>query len=185
MGRAGSYGTLYDAQLVTLLKEGNHYAFTEIYHRYWAKLYIYARKLVDGNHDLATDITQDVLTYVWEKRLSIQITESLSGYLHTAIKRKMLMYIRQQKTHDKFLNFLQYFISEGENITDNYMLEKELLTKIDNIINSLPPKVKEVFILSRYQNLSRKLIADKLQLSDESVKYQINSALKIFKRKLK
>ncbi|MNH46718.1 RNA polymerase sigma factor [compost metagenome] len=55
---------------------------------------------------------------------------------------------------------------------------------IDREIASLPPKMQEVFLMSRKDNLSHKEIADKLGITEPTVKKQVNNALKTLRVKL-
>lgn len=76
------------------------------------------------------------------------------------------------------------FIEKGEYVTDQQLLEQELKEAIEKEIALLPPKMREVFELSRKQDLSYKEIADQLHISDKTVKKQVNNALHILREKL-
>ncbi len=70
-------------------------------------------------------------------------------------------------------------IMHGEvNDTDNRLFEKELISLIEDYINTLPEKRKEIFVLHFKENLSTKEIAEKLDVSQKTVQNQLNSAIK-------
>jgi RNA polymerase sigma-70 factor (family 1) len=178
------YKAISDIQLVRLLKEGNHVAFTEIYNRYWAKLYLYSRKLLNGDHDQATDISQEVLVYLWEKRQHLEINTSVSGYLYVFVRRKVLRILSTNQIRDKYLIHFKDFTLTTSHPPDEYLIEKETQQKIDKIVAALPKKMKEIFELSRNEYLSRKLIAERLGISEENVKKQISNGLNVLRLKL-
>jgi RNA polymerase sigma factor (sigma-70 family) len=89
-----------------------------------------------------------------------------------------------KKIRANYTKSFQDFLDEGEYITDNYIREKEFSQIIEKEIAALPDKMRQVFELSRRQNLSRKEIAEKLNLSEKTVKNQITNALKILRGKL-
>lgn len=82
------------------------------------------------------------------------------------------------------MSSLQNYITHGPCITDHVIREKQLAALIEKGISDLPPKMKEVFELSRKQKLTHKEIAEKLNLSEQTVKKQVNNALKILRVKL-
>ncbi|MNY46224.1 RNA polymerase sigma factor [compost metagenome] len=73
----------------------------------------------------------------------------------------------------------------GEYITDNQLREKELIAVIEKEVSLLPTKMREMFEMSRNEGLSHKEIAEKLGVSDLTVKKQVSNAVKILKGKLR
>ena len=92
--------------------------------------------------------------------------------------------IAHQQVESKYMSSLQDFMTQGVCITDHSIREKQLAALIEKGISDLPPKMKEVFELSRKHKLSHKEIAEKLNLSEQTVKKQVNNALKILRVKL-
>lgn len=178
-----SYHSFTDFELTNLLKKGDLVAFNEIYKRFQGLLYIYACKIVKNNDD-AEDIVQEVFIYLWDKRFTININSSISVYLYKAVQYKFMNLLDHKKVRTDYKDSLMEFIDQGEYITDHYIREKEFSKIIEQEIAALPDKMREVFELSRKSNLSRKEIAEKLYLSEKTVKNQINNALKILRRRL-
>jgi len=75
-------------------------------------------------------------------------------------------------------------LDSGENSTDSYIREKELAAIIEKEIYNLPSKMREIFLLSRKDNLSNNEIAARLDISEKTVRNQLSTALKTLKTKL-
>jgi RNA polymerase sigma-70 factor (ECF subfamily) len=178
-----AYEYLSDTEITGLLKSGDRAAFTEIYNRFKGLLYIYACKITRDD-DIAEDLVQDIFIYLWDKHQTINFTSSLSSYLYSAIRYKFFDLVDKQKIRADYVEALQIFLDQGEYITDNYILEKELAAAIEKEVANLPAKMREVFLLSRKENLSNKEIAERLDISEKTVKNQISTALKILRIKL-
>ncbi|WP_316837771.1 RNA polymerase sigma-70 factor [Pedobacter nutrimenti] len=172
-----------DDELLTLFKAGDRTAYEQIYNRYWAIMYVYARKVMSDADD-AQDIVQEVFTYLWHKGATLMIN-SLSTYLYTAVRYRIFDLLDHKKVRTDYKLYLQQFIDEGEYITDDELRIKELTAVIENEVSQLPSKMREMFELSRNQGLSHKEIAEKLGVSDLTVKKQVSNAVKILKTKLK
>lgn len=178
-----SYSSFTDIELVHLLKLDDQNAFLEIYNRFQGILYIYACKITKDNDD-AEDIVQEVFVYLWDKRSTTILTSSISSYLYSAVRYKFFNLLDRKKIRTDYRLSFQQFLDQGEYITDNYIREKEFSNLIEKEISALPDKMREIFELSRKQYLSRKEIAEKLNLSEKTVKNQINNALKILRKRL-
>lgn len=176
------YSKLSDVELAVMLGNGDHVAYTEIYKRYWALLYRNALKMLK-DEDEATDIIQEIFTVLWEKAPELVLTSSISSYLYTAVKNKIITLINKNKLRDVYYASLQGFLNKGEYITDNQLLEKELALSIEKEIAALPSKMRMIFELSRKEGLSHALIAQKTGISEGTVKKQIHNAIKILRTK--
>lgn len=177
------YNSLSDIELMDLLKSGDKKAFTAIYDRYNGLLYIYAYKIA-RDEDVAEDLVQEIFIYIWDKRQTINFTTSISSYLYSAIRYKFFDLVDKRKVRADYVQAFQIFLDRGEYQTDNYIIEKELSSIIEKEIDSLPVKMREVFLLSRKANLSTSQIAKRLEISEKTVLNQKSTALKKLKIKL-
>ena len=177
------YSKLIDEDLFSLLKNGDEEAYTEIYNRYWALLYSHARHMLRDD-DEAMDVVQDVFTGFWKNAVEITLIASLKAYLYTATRNKTLNAINRNKQKDTYLISLASFMEEGELATDNQVAFNEFIDQIEKGVANLPPKMREIFELSRNLGFSHKQIAEKLAITDHTVKKTINRALKIIKTQL-
>lgn len=181
--QGGAYSSYSDIELTGFLKLDDQLAFIEIYDRYQGLLYIYACKIVKDK-DLAEDFVQELFIYLWDKRHTINLKSSLSSYLYSTVRYKFFDWVDKQKVRNDYAQAFQSFLDEGENVIDSYIIEKELTSIIEMEINRLPAKMREIFLLSRKQNLNNKEIADYLEISEKTVRNQISNALRILRTKL-
>lgn len=178
-----SYQTLSDRELATLLNEGDEKAFAEIYERYYSLLYIYAHKKLHSKQE-AQDIIQEVLTSLWNRRLEFSMQTSLPSYLFTSVRNKALDLFSHKKVEARYFSSLQNFIEDAGIHTDYLIRENDLKTLIEKEIQALPPRMREVFRLSRKNKLSHKEIANLMAISEQTVSTQIKKALRILRVRL-
>lgn len=176
------YNKLSDADLSVLLKENDERAFTEIYERYHSLLYIYAQKKLHNKLE-AQDIVQDVLVTLWNKRLDFSLKVSLASFLFTAVRNKALDVFAHRQVEEKYIVSLQGFIAS--NVSSDFLVrENDLKAMIEKEIQALPPRMREVFELSRKERLTNKEIAQLLDISQHTVDTQIKRALNVLRKRL-
>lgn len=172
-----------DDVLISLLREGDEDAYTEIYNRYKWPLHAHAYKKL-GDRDAANDVVQDLFTNLWLKREDVFLTTTLSAYLYTSIRNRVLNIIEHRVVESKYMDSLVEFVKDFVPPADHLVRQNELRAIIDKEISALPPKMREVFELSRKSNLTHKEIALQLSISEQTVTKQIKNALKILKIRL-
>lgn len=178
-----NYSEFSDSDLMALLKDGDQIAYTEIYQRYNASLYVYAYKRLNDREE-AKDVIHELFLSLWERRYSIELTTGLAAYLYTSVRNKILDLIKHNKISERYIESFQNYIDAGECSTDGLLEYKELSALIEKEIAALPYKMQQVFRLSRKDNYSRKDIARELNLSEQTVKSHMHHALKILRVKL-
>lgn len=135
-----------------------------------------AKKIRSG--DEAKDLVQDLFVSLWLKRETLIVNTSLSAYLFTAIRYKVINYIEANIVKQDYVDSLDKAVIDYDNSTREKIACNELESLLQTGINTLSPKVREVFELSRKEHLSVNEIAEKLQVSHQTVKNQISKALK-------
>jgi len=178
-----NYSTFTDQKLAELLRIGDHMAFTEIYNRFFGLLYIHAvRRLND--EDEASDLIQELFTSIWDKRNSFLLSGSLSSYLYTSIRNRMLNNFEHKKVADKYIESLAGYEDLDYTYADHKIRERDLRKLIEKEIDHLPEPMRQIFLMSRMEHLSHKEIAEKLDVSEQAVKSHVKRALKILRVKL-
>lgn len=167
-------------QLLILLKKGDEGAFSEIYNRYWNILYAYAFRIYT-EEKICEDIIQEVFIRLWEKAKTTDII-NIEGYLFKAIKNKIATHIRDLKFTTSHTQVLQ---SIANDTSENYLEYKEFEKNVLLEIEKLTPKCKQVFTLSRFEQLSNPEISEKLSISIRTVEKHISDALKELKTRIK
>lgn len=177
------YKLLTDHELFSLLKLDDRAAFAEIYNRYKGPLYIHAfNKLRDKEE--VRDVLQQLFSVLWIKREEISLKTNLAGYLYAAIRNRIFKVIAHKNVESTYIASIQQSVNYEEAITDYTVRENEFRKLIDKEIALLPPKMREIFELSRKEYLSHKEIAEKLGISEQTVSKQVSNALKILRTKL-
>ncbi|RZM26606.1 MAG: RNA polymerase sigma-70 factor [Pedobacter sp.] len=177
------YTECLDTELALLLKKGNKKAFTELYNRYWTVLFLHARKMLKDDEE-AKDVVQELFVHLWNRAGTLDLNSSISAYLYKAVRNKIYNLIAHKKVINDYQQSLIMFLEEGELITEELVREKELALIIEQEIQLLPPKMREVFELSRRQHLSYKEIGARMGISDHTVKRQVSNALSVLRAKL-
>jgi RNA polymerase sigma-70 factor (ECF subfamily) len=165
------------------IKKSDEKAFEILFRKYYGHLCSFATKII--NDDLAAEeIVQDFFVKLWEKRELLFIETSIKNYFFRSVKNLCLNFLQHNKTK---LRYAQIVISEVENqfTDDNNYPEPDLSVKIEESINSLPEKRREIFRLSRQNGLKYHEIALKLNISIKTVETQMSLALKTLRDKLK
>ena len=151
-----------------------------LFHKYFTSLCLFSRRYIFDN-EKAKDIVQDVFLNIWEKG-ELYVSEAMiKGYLFTSVKNRCLNYIRDNK---KFNYEVEVADLDRKTSPDNKLEYKELEKILKTEIDALPDKCKEVFLLSRFEELKYGEIAERLGISIKTVEAQISKALKILREKL-
>lgn len=167
---------LTDHEILDLLKKDGNKAIEIIFKKYYKDLCMTANRYIrDINH--AEDLIQELLYDIWVKRDTLNITSSLSSYLRKSAVNRSLNHIRSKKVN--FEDEEKLMFKENDQSSAQQNIEgRELELYIERSINELPEKCRLVFVMSRFDQLSYKEIAEKLNISTKTVENQICKALK-------
>lgn len=169
-----------DKLILENLKNSNQGVFEMVFNYYYSGLVVYADQIVK-NTAVSEDIVQSVFMKLWETRHSLEI-RSFRSYFIQCVKNRCIDYLRSQEVKNKF--------SHHHSDLPLVEMPEDLWTKTDldeiihQAIDKLPPRCREIFIMSRIDNLKTAEIAEKLDLSGRTVETQISKALKILRVEL-
>ena len=174
------YKYLSDEQLLSRLRHDDQRAFSELYDRYWRKMFAVAVHRLNDSMD-AEECVQDVFSNVWCRRKELEINHTLNTYLATAIKYRAIRLLDRQYKKEK----TQLYVAEQfSHAADASFIEKELREGIEISVKALPEKCQLIYRLSREQGHSHKQIARQLSISEKAVENQITKAIKVIRRGL-
>ena len=151
--------------------------YREAYLANWDSLYIYAYNVL-GNKKACEDIVQEIFLLLWKNRQKIDEIDNLPGYLFQALRFQIFRYFRDKKATldiDRFNNMLL------TNNTSDTLARRDRELEINGHMEKLPKRCKEIFYLSRIENMAHREIADELNISIQTVKNQISKALKFLR----
>ncbi|WPU97530.1 RNA polymerase sigma-70 factor [Mucilaginibacter sp. cycad4] len=165
-----------DMQLIGRLKADDEAALTMIYRRYWASLFKAAYNILK-DRQACEDIIQELFIKLWDCRAEVEITISLKAYLYASVRYGVYRQIRtgtpvRSEIFDDLIERLH------TPATHNSIEHKELLLQINQVIDTLPEKCREVYKLSREECLSHKEIALQLNISTKTVENHLTKALR-------
>lgn len=163
-----------DTELVESVKNSDRLAFEKIYNKYWSKLYLSAYNILRERH-VSEDIVQEIFVQLWLKRGVLSI-DNLNNYLYTSVRFQVFKSIRDGKYRNDLSDQLEKL--EIENDIESALFQKDINQRLDESIALLPEKCREIFILSRKEQLSVKEIAARLNISPKTIENQITIALR-------
>lgn len=169
------YDDFQDSELLLKLSHDDKRAFDEIYRRYWNAMFGSAYNVLK-EREACLDIVQELFLWLWEHRSGLNVA-SLKPYLLVAVKFKVANYIKRGKVRMSFFDKLKQIDEPYELVEDSFEV-KEMMEIINHFTNQLPEKCREIFLLSRQENLSNKEIAERLNISVKTVENQMTIALK-------
>ena len=173
-----------DIELASSIQKGDKEAWKFVVQKYYKPLFIFINKMVRDSQS-SEELLQDVFVNFWEKREQINIITSFKAYLYRSARNHTLNFIKRRKFEQNYHNNLLKTLDKSYNDTEHTFqfsqLEKTLYTAIDE----LPEKCKEIFKLSRFEDLTYKEISKILDVPVRTVHYQIGIALKELRTILK
>jgi RNA polymerase sigma-70 factor, ECF subfamily len=164
------------------LREGDHAAFDAIFRQWYAPVVRTAARVV---HDagVAEELAQEVFLELWRRREQFPDGSSVPGYLFQSVRNRALNHLRHLKVQQKSESFVQALAEPGEE-ADADAQAGELEGAIRDAIEALPPRTREVFLLSRERNLRYAEIAELLDISVKAVEANMSRALRQLRDRL-
>lgn len=137
----------------------------------------YANKLL-LDRSSAEDALQQVFSKLWEKRSQITIDTSIKSYLYRATYNTCMNEIkRNQRLHS---------LESDDQVHD--MQQADVRTRVNDLekqvnlgLKQLPEKCRSIFVMSRYERMKYKEIAEMLEISIKTVENQMGKALKMMR----
>lgn len=163
-----------DLLLIEAIIKNDKSAFEVFFKRYYGPLVNYIRT---HTHDLqlAEDIVQQVFTNLWSDRHNIKIETSAKGYLYTVSYRAYIDYYRKAKQKKIFFGELKEKTLRNS-ISEDNELTNERVKRLKAIIETLPPRCKEILLLNKMTGLKYKEISEQLNISKKTVEAQMRVA---------
>lgn len=159
-------------------------ALEELFNYYYPRLYQFSRSFLKLEEGI-DDILQEVFIKIWKNRANIRSSETFNPFIFAITRNLLLNELRSRLSKQKIKDeIFKLSVTEEYQSFDKFEYA-ELKETIDQIVNDLPEKQKEVFLLSRYEGLSHKEIAEKLNISTKTVEYHISQSISAIKSKLK
>jgi len=170
-----------NANLILHLKKGNEAAFSFLVKNFNHQLCVYASSLVN-NESLAEDIVQNVYIKTWEKRKLLSENFSIKSFLYKSVYNEYIDQYRKNRSvtllEKKYIEALDTIVEE------DYGVLEELYFLVQKEIQNLPPKCKNIFLLSKQQGLSNIEISEYLNVSTKTVEAHITKAFCLIRERV-
>ena len=164
-----------DSFLLEEFKSGNSRAFDKIFNNHYQNMCRFAHSIVHDD-DTAHSLVQQVFVNLWENRESSDHIDSLIPYLTTMVRNHCINFVKREKRHIKLADFPAD--AHTENTTENELFVYEFEEQLINALSLLPERCKMAFEYSRFENMTNKEIAQKMEITTKGVEALIGRALK-------
>lgn len=171
-------------KIVTELAKDNEAPLEDLFNYYYPRLFNFSKSFLKIEEGI-DDILQEVFVKIWENRKSIKNTATFNSYIFTITRNLLLNELRSRLNKQNIKEEVGKLSIAPEYSLMEQIEYQDLKEKVDNIVNELPERQKEIFVLSRTEGLSHKEIAEKLKISTKTVEYHITLAARHLKDELK
>lgn len=154
---------------------GNNAAFRQLFDSYYQRLYHVALYFLK-NKELAEEAVADVFYNVWRKKENLASVADISNYLYKSVKNQSLHYIRRTRDADESIELYNIELIADNDNPETSIENKEYQHLLQQAINNLPPKCREVFRLVLSDKLTHKQIAQLLDISEKTVEAHVANA---------
>lgn len=165
----------------------SHDLFKDIYLTYWDTLFGIANKKIGYAPD-AMDIVQDTFTYVWQQFPTLQLdTPTAKPFLITCLYYRIFNFLRSRGLNEKHLLHFRTYLENEESLDPHFNAgEMEAELEAINIaimaeLDRMPERMKQIFVMSRYENKSIEEIAHLYAIAPKTVKNQLSDAMRRLK----
>lgn len=157
-------------------------AFKALFDTYYSSLCHYASHFLNDD-GLSEEVVQELFVRMWEKRKILDVETSVRQYLFRAVRNGCLNQIQHDKVRRLHGNRLKTALM-SENPSEDYLITPEMILRLEEGIESLPDRRREIFRLNREEGLKYREIAERLNISVKTVEAQMGLALKALRSKI-
>jgi len=177
------YSSYTDHELIVLLKEKPEAGVTVVYDRYWKLLLDSAFRRLKDEQD-AQEIVQELFIGLYTRRHTLVLNSSLEAYLRNALKYRVLNHFRHQTTRERYAQIMATQPTYSESEVEMRIEEAELNYRLKLATEQLPPKCREVFVLSKIEHMSNAKIAAQLGISVSTVEKHLSRGMELMRKHL-
>lgn len=171
-------------ECVFLIRKGDHTAFKELFLCYYEKLCMFAIRYTRSS-SVAEGLVQEVFVKIWENRQKLDDGRNIKSFLYMAVKNEALDYLKHQKMVEQKLS-LFHIVNKDQNSSNDEVLDEDVfMIHVQNHIEKLPYKTRQIYKLNRQDGLTYNEIAMVIGISQKTVEYHITKAIEILRDSLK
>lgn len=169
---------IYDEnEIITLVSEGDEYAFAKLFAHHQNKIYAVALKLTRST-TISEEIVADVFYKIWSRRATLVEIQNFRAYLFTITRNHIYKTLKQIAKNAQIVELSENKQTIAPDKTEDYVLDKEYTSILNEAITRLPKQQKEVYSLIKEHGLKREEAASVLNLKPETIKFHLAEAMK-------
>jgi RNA polymerase sigma-70 factor, ECF subfamily len=173
-----------DLELFERIRIGDELAFELLFRTYFKSLCHFAFKIVK-DVAVSEEIVQNLFYNIWEKRKKLELSTSVKSYLFKSVHNNSLKYLRHQKIVFDYEAKIKSNQNPPFELQENIAEIGEMMLIIQQTLDEVPARTKEIFQLNRDEGLKYQEIAEKLDISIKTVEAHMTSVLKLLRANLK
>jgi len=172
-----------DEELMKEIKADNMFAFDVLYKKYCKRLYKFGNSILKSQVD-TENLIQDVFLNLWENRNKVEKDSAVKSYVFTITYNSAISIIRKKVRESEYVGYLKSLQEVNEEPVNIELEYNELTTTLDKIVQVLPQRQKEVYLLHKVEGLKYIEIAELLNISVKTIETHMSRALKTIREKL-
>ena len=165
-----------DDVMLDKIRQGDKQVYRLLFENYYKVLILYATSLTK-NEPKAEDLVQNVFINLWTKRDTLEIQSSIKSYLYKSVYHSFINDYKKEQRNQDLLDQIHYEVLQ-QSIEEEELYIKRRLKWVNEQIDILPPKSKEIFVMNKKRGLTYKEISKILNISENTVESHISRALK-------
>lgn len=172
-----------EIEAIRKLKKGREEGFSFFFYKYYDRLVAYIITFINDQKK-AEDIVQEAFMKFWNNKKKLDPQNSPKSYLYRIAYNEFIDTVNKNKREKHFLEDV-WKASIHNLIEDKESLLEQKIKKMNEVINDLPPKCKQIILLNKMEGLKYKEIAKKLDISVKTVEAQMRIAFKKIRKEFK
>ena len=173
-----------ELECISNLKRGSYKAFTQIYDEYADSIFSFALRQL-RNRNAARDVVQDTFMKLWINRNMIDCSRNLKSFIFSIARYRIIDTLRRQMREPKFEEYIEHCAEDPTDVSpEDIIMYEEFLSLVSMAKEKLTPRERQIYELSRDFLLSNSQIAEKLGISEQTVKNHLSAALHILREAL-
>jgi RNA polymerase sigma-70 factor (family 1) len=172
-----------DEELMREIKADNMIAFDVLYKKYCKRVYKFGNSILKSQEE-SENLMQEVFLNLWENRHKVEKDSSIKSYVFTITYNSAISVIRKKARESEFIEYLKTLQDINEEPVNTELEYNEIVNKLDEIIKELPQRQKEVYLLHKVEGLKYSEIAERLDISVNTIENHMSRALKTIREKL-
>lgn len=170
-----------EKELLLHLQQGDQGAFEKLYHCHYSKVYSLILKYVHSP-ELSEDFTQEVFIKIWEKRQQLNHVESFKAYLLITARNYTINMLKKIAASEVAQSEVFSYYPQQKNIVDDELLTEEYALFLEQVLNRLPERTRQIFRMCREEGRSYEETATALGISGNAVKNHMVSSMKALRQ---